>query len=88
MVFISKILVLMQNGTSLATANIENINFTFSTVKEYNDHSAILVTRRKLAKTIRGTRQFHSFIPTDIVSDLLAKVYSYSTNTKIVKIMN
>ena len=70
-----------------ATANIQNIHFQFSSIEQYQKHSRLLLERRGLAKTISGTRNFHSFIPMDTVSHLKAKVYSYSDKSKVVAII-
>lgn len=61
--------------------NIKNIDFIYSTEKEYEQELAFLKTRFEEAITVKGTQQFHNYRPKN-KSTVFVKYYSFSQHTK------
>lgn len=70
-----------------AVENIKKIKFCFSTKEEHEEHDKNLEGRFLTAKAIKGTQQFHSYIPIS-ENELSVKVFSLSDvslNFKVAK---
>jgi hypothetical protein len=42
---------------------MHNLNFDFVTENEYKEEEGLLSSRFATAETVRGTQQFHAFVP-------------------------
>jgi len=84
----------LQNNTKITTTRelfewaqrfFKKIYFDFSSVDEYEKHKQELESRFFKAKTVKGTRQYHSYIPVDI-NQLECKIFSYDTKHFLQKV--
>lgn len=61
--------------------NIKSVNFEFVKQEEYIDTEKFLSTRFEKAQTIKGTQQFHAYLPIkDNLTEIKVKAFSYDTN--------
>ena len=61
--------------------DIKNIDFIYSTKKEYEKELAFLKTRFEEAVTVKGTQEFHNYRPKN-KSTVFVRYYSFSQHTK------
>ena len=70
-----------------AVKNISGINFTFSTQEDYVLSEIFLKNRFSEALTIKGTQQYHAFIPVaSNLTKLSVKIFSEATNSSEVSV--
>lgn len=62
--------------------NIPNIKFEYCTNLEYSEEESLLKYRIQEAETIKGTQQFHTFIPLSL-TELKCKIFSSSDESCI-----
>lgn len=68
-----------------AVENLSGINFAFSTQDEYVESETFLNDRFSQAVTIKGTQQYHAYIPVhSSVSKICVKIFSEDTTERTV----
>lgn len=64
-----------------AKENIKNIDFIYSTQDEYQHERTLLERRLEEAKTVKGTQQFHNYVPKS-ETKVVVKTYSLANESK------